>query len=701
MNKNVQEQLKRYSQLSVALSQASSESQAAEIVMTLGCSLLGAYAAGMWIAKKSFRLQLLSHIGRKKQDFDTITNILNNPHKSIIQTVLPGDEIFVVDLASLKQFSQLYDQLKDIVSTCTIVGFQTKKLYGYALFFFHKSHHISSTSKELVQSSFEQFLRITEKQLPRSVNHFSSDDITKKLIGLQKITSLLSNAFTKEKVGEIMIRAGFTMIGAQVGEVSLVNETSQSYDAIVEVGYPQDLKATWPKIYSTKESFLSNQVITTGKPLFISDAQSIDKNYKILHGIIRTTGIRSLSLLPLKIKNKTIGCMNFYYTTPQLFPEFDRQILFMLARQCAQALDRVISQENLQQSKLNMERILLKIGEGIIIREVHGKVLFMNHEAKTIYASYFQNDANSLIVQKKLLSIQDEEGSDVDMERFQFGNMLQKPMVYERDICFTWDDGTNQWIRVKSFPIMHKKSLQNIVDILQDITDLKQKEYVKEEFISIASHELKTPLTSLTLYLHTLQKLLDHKEYEMANRIVARVTEQTNRMSFLVNDMLDITKMKYGDSRVQKKRMLLEELVRETVSEVQATTSTHTIHIAGGAKGKIVGNKEKLRQAITNLLSNALKYSPNANRINVTIAQNQHGIKVCVTDYGIGIEEKEIKTIFKPFVRAQSHHKLHMPGMGLGLYITQEIIRMHNGKLWVKSDSQKKQTTFCFLLKVA
>jgi signal transduction histidine kinase len=162
--------------------------------------------------------------------------------------------------------------------------------------------------------------------------------------------------------------------------------------------------------------------------------------------------------------------------------------------------------------------------------------------------------------------------------------------------------------------------------------------------------------------------------------------------------MLDITKMKYGKVQLYKRKVHLKDLIQDVIAEMQQAATTHVIHAKGGTKEQVIGDKEKIRQVLINLMSNAIKYSPDADAIDVSISQQKSGVKVCIKDHGIGIDKKDLEHIFKPFIRVANPQKLRMPGMGLGLYIAAEIIKAHGGKLWVTSDREKKQTSFCFLL---
>src|SRR5947209_12085151 len=214
---------------------------------------------------------------------------------------------------------------------------------------------------------------------------------------------------------------------------------------------------------------------------------------------------------------------------------------------------------------------------------------------------------------------------------------------------------------------------------------LRESEARKDEFISMASHELKTPLTSLKGFTNLLQRRLTKQGDKQALHFLARMEEQLDKLTKLVSDLLDVTKMQTGKLEFREERFFLNELVRETLENLQGTTETHHLQLEEVTDVQVSGDKDRLGQVLINLLTNAIKYSPEADTVIVRVsAYEQTGI-VSVQDFGIGIAETHQEKIFERFYQVNDDTEKTFPGLGIGLYISSQIVRGHHGRLWVES----------------
>jgi signal transduction histidine kinase len=197
---------------------------------------------------------------------------------------------------------------------------------------------------------------------------------------------------------------------------------------------------------------------------------------------------------------------------------------------------------------------------------------------------------------------------------------------------------------------------------------------------------LKTPITSLKVYLQLLNR---YATEEKSHQFYAKVNQQVDKLTFLIQDLLDVSRLQNGRLKLRKEVFNLAAVVEDTVENIRQTEARHTISVAGNISKMIEGDKERIGQVITNLLTNAIKYSPEANRILVTLAENQHYATVKVQDFGIGIEKKYLNKIFQRFYRIEEKNKKTFPGLGIGLFISQQIIKQHGGFIEVTSEPEK------------
>jgi two-component system phosphate regulon sensor histidine kinase PhoR len=230
-----------------------------------------------------------------------------------------------------------------------------------------------------------------------------------------------------------------------------------------------------------------------------------------------------------------------------------------------------------------------------------------------------------------------------------------------------------------------------------DIEDQKKEIERKDEFISVASHELKTPLTSLKGYLQLMQSQAhlpdDTKLYLSKGNI------SINKLQHLINDLLDVSKIKAGRLEFDKARVDLDTLVENCVENSNYMYPGYRFSKEGTGSVMIIGNAERLEQVIMNLVNNAVKYSPGNHSITVRIEQTNDCGKVSVIDKGVGMSAADQKRIFERFYRSD-HNKFIASGLGMGLYISAEIIKEHNGSMSVSS-KLNEGSVFSFSLPLA
>lgn len=232
--------------------------------------------------------------------------------------------------------------------------------------------------------------------------------------------------------------------------------------------------------------------------------------------------------------------------------------------------------------------------------------------------------------------------------------------------------------------------------VCTDIEDQKREMEKKDEFISMASHELKTPVTSLKAYTQILMMNFDGNEDKMSVSMLEKMDKQIEKLTRLIGDLLDVSKANSGQLNYSYEDIDFNEMVNEVMGVMQLTTSSHKIEVNLGETSTIVGDKNRLGQVIINLVSNAVKYSPNANKIFVTSEKNGDDLKFCVQDFGIGIPASQQGKLFSRFFRVSENT---YPGLGLGLYISDEIIKRHSGVMSFVS-THGKGSTFCFTLPI-
>ncbi len=231
----------------------------------------------------------------------------------------------------------------------------------------------------------------------------------------------------------------------------------------------------------------------------------------------------------------------------------------------------------------------------------------------------------------------------------------------------------------------------------RDITTRKQLESQKDDFMGIVSHELKTPVTSIKAFTQVLQHRFAKAGDERSAVLLGKMDAQINKLTSLIGDLLDVTKIEAGKLQFNEALFSFDGLVDEVVEEMQRTTQKHTIEKVGVTEKMVCGDKDRIGQVIVNLLANAIKYSPSADKIIITSSAENGYVTLYVQDFGVGIPQERQQQIFERFYRVDGNETI--AGIGLGLYISAEIIKRQNGRIWVEN-TQGEGSTFCFSIPI-
>lgn len=261
-------------------------------------------------------------------------------------------------------------------------------------------------------------------------------------------------------------------------------------------------------------------------------------------------------------------------------------------------------------------------------------------------------------------------------------------------------DGTLINVSLSISPIKDAKG--NIIGfskIARDITEKKQEEMRKNDFIAIVSHELKTPLTSVKSYIQVLLATAKKDEAAFSINALTRADIQIKKMTTLIQDFLNLARLEDGKMYLNKENFELHQFIEEIVDEAQFLATNHTIHFTD-CKGIIINaDKEKIGQVLNNLLSNAIKYSPKGGNITINCKPIDGKVRIAVTDEGVGINKGDQKKLFDRFYRVKNEKVKTVSGFGIGLYLVSEIVRYHNSKIEVAS-TENQESTFYFDLDI-
>lgn len=250
--------------------------------------------------------------------------------------------------------------------------------------------------------------------------------------------------------------------------------------------------------------------------------------------------------------------------------------------------------------------------------------------------------------------------------------------------------------RLIRYAIERKKAAEERDLLLREQIIQNEREARRNEFISMVVHELKTPITSLKGYSQLLGRRCERMGDADGMQLASRMDQQVKRLTGLIDDLLDINRMEGDRLRLRASEFAFDDLVEEVMADIQLTTEQHTLVKEGQTDAIIQGDRERIGQVLTNLLTNAIKYAPESEKIVIKLARDEQSVTASVQDFGPGIPDEQQAHVFEPFYRVEEQGST-ASGLGLGLTIAANLIKRHQGKIWVESE-EGAGTTFSFTL---
>jgi two-component system CheB/CheR fusion protein len=277
---------------------------------------------------------------------------------------------------------------------------------------------------------------------------------------------------------------------------------------------------------------------------------------------------------------------------------------------------------------------------------------------------------------------------------FKWQRALQSRHEYHTEFRLMFSDGNYYWHLARAVPMIENGKVTFWLGTNTNIHQQKTNETKKDEFISIASHELKTPLTTIKAFFQLSKR--EAGQHGKLNPFIPKAERQLERLGRLIEDLLDVSKINAGKMIYNKEDFDFSKLLADTAESIQQTTETHQIEIHNHCTVNYYGDQHRLEQVLINLLNNAIKYSPAGGKIILQCELEQQNLIVSVQDSGIGIAAEHLKGLFDRFYRVDNS-SARFQGLGLGLFIANEIVKRHGGSFWIESEPDKG-STFYFLL---
>ena len=414
--------------------------------------------------------------------------------------------------------------------------------------------------------------------------------------------------------------------------------------------------------------------------------------------------------IPIATRHSSYGLLAFLGSRPVTLSDDDLHFGLLVADRLSSALDGLSLYRQQQQARkqvqeladlaqnraTELETVLDTMAEAVYVVDTGGSLVRMNRsfarlvglEDREEQGQTFRGLMNRLHPQNEA---EGRSSDDLPMTRALKGESFTNHVIQITPI------GTEKerFLSVSGAPILDSAgAVVAAVNVAHDVTELRELDRLKDEFISVASHEMRTPLTVIKGYSQILEKRLESSGAGSGGTLAMarQILGQTERLSNLTARLLDVSRIQFGRLNLEREQMDLANLVRETTERLRVSAEQHSISIQAPGPLLIDGDAGRLEQVLTNLISNAVKYSPEGTEIAVSLEQHDGAAVVAVRDRGFGIPRERQDRIFQRFYRATTDER--KSGLGLGLYVSKGIVEAHGGEISFESEEGKGSTFY-------
>ncbi len=415
----------------------------------------------------------------------------------------------------------------------------------------------------------------------------------------------------------------------------------------------------------------------------------------------RITAATSMGLLtgvglPMTARSEIVGVIFVFRSYPGRFSSEDRKLLQAFASQAAIATHNAKLYTELSSQKQHIDAVLESSADGIFILDPSFRFVRFNRACAHL-TGYEPEETIGKPHAEIIRWLRREPG--MSLEEAEAGGWplsAQAVLYVEGDLIKKNDEAISVGIRYAPM-LSQEGKLRSIVANVRDITKFREAEELKDTFISIISHELRTPVALIKGYVGTLRREDAEWDPDIVRDSLAVIEEESDRLADLIDDLLDASRLAAGALSLNFAEMEIKELAERLADRFKTQSTTHTFVVEFPDDFPTVyADEDRLTQVFSNLLSNAVKYSPDGGQVTISGRVRKDEIVVCVQDIGPGIAPDDVPHVFDRFYRSNEASR-KTKGAGLGLFLAKAVIEAHKGRIWV-DEKIKHGTRICFAL---
>lgn len=504
---------------------------------------------------------------------------------------------------------------------------------------------------------------------------------------LLEIAQAITEELDLDKVLSRILNISIEMLAGQAGLIALRNSTFGGWRVAASHGIP-------PAFLNQLEPVLGRVPEHDEAPA----QYELPEVNRLLRGLTRAAswGLLSGVVLPLIAHRQVIGVIFIFRNYSGSFSTNDKALLRSFADQAAIAVFNAQLYSQVNHEKQRMNALLDSAADGILILNADHRIERYNPALARllgVYEANFRGEDHSDVI--KFARIR--EG--LTLEQAEAGGW---PLTAHATLYVEGDlqrmNGVTLPVGITYAPLLSEENvLVNIIATVRDITRFREAEELKSTFISVVSHELKTPVALIKGYVGTLRREDARWDRAVVEDSLEVIEEEADRLTELIDNLLDATRLQSGAIALNSSEVALDQLAQRIAERFKTQTEIHTLEVKFPADFPVIlGDEDRLGQVLSNLVSNSIKYAPKGGEIKIKGQVRENQVVVCVSDQGPGIAASDLPFVFDRFYRADDATRT-TKGAGLGLYLSRAVIEAHNGRIWV-DPSPGEGARICFSL---
>jgi PAS domain S-box-containing protein len=559
---------------------------------------------------------------------------------------------------------------------------------------------VSRATALILQAQLAARERQAREQAERTLERLREQE--SRTARLQEVTAALSQALTTSQVAHVVVEKAVRALGAAGGSLGLLSEDGQWFDMLEATGYAEAETRDWQH-FPSDSPVMYRDVVRTGAPLFYESLERVLADYPHWRGHPEVEEYGAFVCLPLRVEGRVIGAIGLSFRRRHPFPADERAWMSVVAGQCAQALERGRLYDAELRARMATQEALARL-DGIM-ETVPVGLGFWDTQLRYVRLNGHLARMNGLSPQehlgKSVRQVLPDVASQVEPVLHRVMETGEPVMDVEVAGETPARPGVKCYWLASYYPVRDADgSISGLGMVVMDISEQKRAEEhlrrtaeFRERFMSIVSHDLRNPLNAILLSANALLRSEDLGERHVKG--ARRIITSAERMKRMISDLLDFARGRLGGGiPISPRGVELTALCREVVEELEAGRPGREVELT--VEGDLEGewDADRLSQLLINLGKNALDYSPEESRVRFSLHDEGGFVRLEVHNAGAPIPPERLGSIFEPFRRfGEERSPTSTSGLGLGLYIVEQIVRAHGGRVSVRS-TQEEGTTF-------